>query len=191
MDIKKEIESLQPIQMAENVEEPHIAESLLQQINDIYAAFADKLSIDSKSNEELKKAMNLLEEQVEDKREQIRALKSDIKRIIKDEQNMQNELLDIFDLIEQLQTFAKTSFNNPLADQISSLYRHTEIRMKELNIKPIKPYGQILNPNFHEAIAAVENPGKKPFEIVEVVKNGYIKGDRVLRKAVVITVKEQ
>ena len=45
--------------------------------------------------------------------------------------------------------------------------------------------GQDFDPNLHEAIAMEESADHKSGEIIEIIKNGYLIGDRVLRPATV------
>ena len=45
--------------------------------------------------------------------------------------------------------------------------------------------GQLFDPNLHEAVTNEDNPDFESGQIIEVVKQGYLIGDRVLRPAVV------
>lgn len=72
--------------------------------------------------------------------------------------------------------------------------------LAETGIQEIKLLGESFNPQLAESIGVVERgqppaPGRDgpylPYEVVEIVRRGFVAGDgRILRKALVITVKE-
>ncbi len=60
---------------------------------------------------------------------------------------------------------------------LSALERH--------GVKKLTPSGQKFDPNFHQAMFEVPNPEVPNNTVVEVVQDGYIIGERVLRPAMV------
>ncbi|MDA4845191.1 nucleotide exchange factor GrpE [Hoeflea poritis] len=60
---------------------------------------------------------------------------------------------------------------------LSALERH--------GVKRLTPQGQKFDPNFHQAMFEVPNPDVPNNTVVEVVQDGYVIGDRVLRPAMV------
>lgn len=60
---------------------------------------------------------------------------------------------------------------------LSALERH--------GVKKITPTGQKFDPNFHQAMFEVPNPDVPNNTVVEVVQDGFVIGDRVLRPAMV------
>jgi len=50
-------------------------------------------------------------------------------------------------------------------------------------VTPMQAEGQLFDPNMHEAISQEENPAYQSGQIIEVVKQGYTLGERVLRPA--------
>ena len=52
-------------------------------------------------------------------------------------------------------------------------------------VKRIEAAGQSFDPNFHEAISSEPNEDVESGHIIEVVQNGYMLGDRVIRPAMV------
>ncbi|MEX3010965.1 nucleotide exchange factor GrpE [Hoeflea sp. TYP-13] len=60
---------------------------------------------------------------------------------------------------------------------LSALERH--------GVKKLSPAGQKFDPNFHQAMFEVPNPDVPNNTVVEVVQEGYVIGDRVLRPAMV------
>ncbi|MBL6935070.1 MAG: nucleotide exchange factor GrpE [Alphaproteobacteria bacterium] len=53
------------------------------------------------------------------------------------------------------------------------------------NIRKIEPVDEKFNPEFHQAMFEVENTGRAPGTVVEVVQPGYLLHDRLLRPAMV------
>jgi molecular chaperone GrpE len=45
--------------------------------------------------------------------------------------------------------------------------------------------GEIFDPNLHEAISQEAHPEYEDGQIIEVIKQGYLLGDRVIRPALV------
>jgi len=52
-------------------------------------------------------------------------------------------------------------------------------------VKKIEPAGQKFDPNFHQAMFEVPNPEIPANTVIQVVQDGYVIGDRVLRPAMV------
>lgn len=71
------------------------------------------------------------------------------------------------------------------AQGIELIYRKILAIMEAEGITAMKTDGQHFDPNFHEAISHEEAEGFSEGEIIEVVKQGYLLGERVLRPALV------
>jgi len=56
-------------------------------------------------------------------------------------------------------------------------------------IEPFDALGKAFDPAFHEAVAHLERPDAADQAVIEVVKGGYMLGDRVLRAAQVVVAK--
>jgi molecular chaperone GrpE len=52
-------------------------------------------------------------------------------------------------------------------------------------VKPMEAEGQLFDPNMHEAITSEESDEHESGQVIEVVQQGYMLGDRVLRPALV------
>ena len=57
--------------------------------------------------------------------------------------------------------------------------------LERLDIKAFGEAGETFDPNIHNAVMHVEDEEKGEGEIVEVFQKGYIKGDKVIRYAMV------
>jgi molecular chaperone GrpE len=71
------------------------------------------------------------------------------------------------------------------ADGIELVYRKLLIILDSQEVRPMDALGQPFDPNRHEAIGHMESSVYPSGHIAEVVQNGYLIGDRVLRPALV------
>ncbi len=62
-------------------------------------------------------------------------------------------------------------------DMLSALERH--------GVKKLEPKGEKFDPHFHQAMFEVQNPDLANNTVTEVVQEGYVIGERVLRPAMV------
>ena len=81
--------------------------------------------------------------------------------------------------------------HNPDDDGIKSMERAIQNAFAQIGIVKINSVGEILNPQFHNAIQMVDkpNPDTKTNTIVEEMQSGYMFGDTVLRTAMVVVSK--
>jgi len=70
------------------------------------------------------------------------------------------------------------------ADGIELIYRKL-INILESNGVTIMPAGVMFDPNLHEAITSEDSDQHQSGEIIEVIQQGYLLSDRVLRPALV------
>ncbi len=81
--------------------------------------------------------------------------------------------------------------HNPEDEGIKSMQRALENAFTQIGITKIESVGEILNPQFHNAIQMVEKPNDKTATntIIEEMQTGYMFGDTVLRTAMVVVSK--
>lgn len=81
--------------------------------------------------------------------------------------------------------------HNPEDTGIKTMQRALENAFAQIGITKIESIGEILNPQFHNAIQMVEKPDEKTATntIIEEMQPGYMFGDTVLRPAMVIVSK--
>jgi len=73
---------------------------------------------------------------------------------------------------------------------IKAMAHAIEAAFAQIGIVKIQSVGEILNPQFHNAIQAIPGPdGTKPNTIMEEMQAGYMFGDTVLRTAMVVVAK--
>jgi molecular chaperone GrpE len=81
--------------------------------------------------------------------------------------------------------------HNPDDEGIKSMERALTNAFAQIGITKIDSVGEILNPQFHNAIQMVDKPDDKTKtnQIVEEMQTGYMFGDTVLRTAMVVVSK--
>lgn len=71
------------------------------------------------------------------------------------------------------------------ADGIELIYKKLKSILEAEGVQAMEAEGHQFDPNLHEAVTNEDNPDFESGQIIEVVKQGYLLGDRVLRPAVV------
>lgn len=81
--------------------------------------------------------------------------------------------------------------HNPDDEGIKSLQKSIENAFVQIGIVKISSVGEILNPQFHNAIQMLDKPTPetKTNTIIEELQTGYMFGDTVLRPAMVVVSK--
>jgi molecular chaperone GrpE len=73
----------------------------------------------------------------------------------------------------------------PVIEGIEATQRELRAIFERNGIKEIEAKGQRFNPNLHQAIAEVPGTDVPPGHVIDVVQNGYMIGERLLRAAMV------
>ncbi len=73
----------------------------------------------------------------------------------------------------------------PWVEGIQLIYRKMEAVLEAEGITRIEADGAVFDPNFHEAIAQVASEEHESGQVVEVLQQGYMLGERVVRPAMV------
>jgi len=71
------------------------------------------------------------------------------------------------------------------ADGIDLICRKLQSVLEAEGVKRIEAEGQVFDPNFHEAISQEAGEGHESGEVISVVRNGYMLGEKVIRPAMV------
>lgn len=94
--------------------------------------------------------------------------------------------LDVMDDLERaLKNRPQDGDGAAWADGIDLVYRKLSSAFEAEGITPMEAERQYFDPNLHEAISSEDNPDYDSGQIIEVLKQGYHIGDRVLRPAMV------
>ncbi|MCK6539666.1 MAG: nucleotide exchange factor GrpE [Anaerolineales bacterium] len=71
------------------------------------------------------------------------------------------------------------------ADGIELILRKFQATLEGEGVKKIEAEGAAFDPNFHEAISSEHHEDFESGQVIEVVRNGYMLGDHVIRPALV------
>lgn len=105
-------------------------------------------------------------------------------------ERLTGELLPVLDSLE------KAVESATLAKDADAIGEGLELSLKmflsvlsKVGIVQLDPLGEPFDPQFHEAIAMVENPDGEPNSVMEVIQRGYSLNGRLVRAAKVVVVK--
>jgi molecular chaperone GrpE len=71
------------------------------------------------------------------------------------------------------------------ADGIELVYRKFTAILESEGITPMNPLGEQFDPNLHEAVMSEDSDQHESGQVMEVLQQGFMLGDRVLRPAMV------
>jgi molecular chaperone GrpE len=92
--------------------------------------------------------------------------------------------LDVLDDLERaLKNRPQAGEGAAWAEGIELIYRKFSTLLENEGVKAMQAEGEYFDPNLHEAITQEDNPDYESGQIIEVIKQGYLLGDRVLRPA--------
>ncbi|MEW6286778.1 MAG: nucleotide exchange factor GrpE [Chloroflexota bacterium] len=75
--------------------------------------------------------------------------------------------------------------NDAWAEGIALIVRKFQSTLESEGVKRIEAEGAAFDPNFHEAISSEHHEDFESGQVIEVVRNGYMLGDHVIRPALV------
>lgn len=75
--------------------------------------------------------------------------------------------------------------NDAWAEGIALIVRKFQSTLESEGVKRIEAEGAMFDPNFHEAISSEHHEDFESGHVIEVVRNGYMLGDHVIRPALV------
>jgi len=98
------------------------------------------------------------------------------------------DLLSILDNLERAVEHAKNDDTDKqaLLDGVEMVLREFMNVMEKSGIKAIDAYGQVFDPQYHEAVMVEENDSVEDNTILNELQKGYIFKDRLLRPAMVV-----
>ncbi|MFO8035860.1 MAG: nucleotide exchange factor GrpE [Anaerolineales bacterium] len=71
------------------------------------------------------------------------------------------------------------------AEGIELIYKKLQLLLEKEGVEPMEAEGEMFDPTRHEAVFKEENDRYESGEIIEVLQEGYVMGDRILRPALV------
>ena len=100
-------------------------------------------------------------------------------------------LLSIIPLITSLEKSVEGSEESEKIDKegILLILNSFEKTLENFNIVPINPSGQEFDPEKHEAVSTVNNPGEKDNFVTNTLERGWTLNERVVKPALVVVIK--
>ncbi|MDP3028299.1 MAG: nucleotide exchange factor GrpE [Deltaproteobacteria bacterium] len=98
------------------------------------------------------------------------------------------KLLSILDNLERAVEHAKNddTDKHALLDGVEMVLREFMNAMEKSGLKAVDAYGQVFDPQYHEAVMVEENDSVEDNTILNELQKGYIFKDRLLRPAMVV-----
>ena len=88
-------------------------------------------------------------------------------------------------MVDNLERAAQYTDGENVAKGVALVLKSVGDTFQKLGITEIEALGKPFDPTYHNAVMHVDDPEKGESEVVEVLQKGYIKGERVLRYAMV------
>ena len=100
--------------------------------------------------------------------------------------NIVRRFLDVLDDLERaLKNRPENGDGAVWAEGIELIYRKLLNMLEGEGVKPMEVGNDFFDPNLHEAVVSEENSEYESGQIIEVIRQGYMLGDRILRPAMV------
>ncbi len=101
-------------------------------------------------------------------------------------QTMKGDIIKRFlPIMDDMLRALQNAPDDPWVEGIQLIYRKLEGILDAENISRIEAEGVEFNPNFHEAIGQVESDEYESGQVAEILQEGYMLGERVIRPAMV------
>jgi len=94
-------------------------------------------------------------------------------------------ILPVLDNIERAVQFCDVSDPEKVFDGFKIIYSQFLNVLEKIGVSEIKSEGETFNPEVHNAVMHEENDEYPDNTIAEVMQKGYIKGDKIIRPAMV------
>jgi molecular chaperone GrpE len=99
-------------------------------------------------------------------------------------------LLEVIDNIERALSAAEESEDfDAFRKGIQLIYRHMKDILGKEGLCAIECLGETFDPNYHEAVMALEKEGEKSEKVIEEIQKGYMLDGRVIRPSKVVVSK--
>lgn len=163
-----------------------------KELDDLYGPFVDmeeKMKNIEKANKKNTLIMDTIKTELDEKNKKIRELESVIRDYAEREDKLVKKVIKILDQIDYIDNFASTAKDEALMSNIKTMQKIIRKELREVGIEEIPTVGEIYNQDLHQCVDAVEDDTKTKYEIVDVIKKGYLMDGKVKRAASVIAVK--
>lgn len=107
---------------------------------------------------------------------------------------MEKLLGDILPVADNLERSVTAAANNP--EDVKALVEGVELTLKSMldalkrhHVERVDPLGEPFNPEFHQAMTAIESRDSEPNTVLDVFQRGYTLHGRLVRPAMVVVAK--
>ena len=101
-------------------------------------------------------------------------------------------LLPVYDLLRKAHQEIQISHaETPLAKGMDMIFKEFEKLFKEEGVAVMEPVGKPYDAQRHDILGTIEKDGAQEGEVIDVLQDGYLLGDRVLRAARVRIAKQK
>ncbi len=111
---------------------------------------------------------------------------NEIKELKKTEKLFLRNIIKILDELERLKEYGDTSGNEKLSKTLERNFKAIKKYMLELELLEIPTVGLLFNENYHDCVDIKNDSEKEDFEVLEVLRKGYVYKGKVIRAAEVI-----
>ena len=148
----------------------------------------------AKEFEALQKQLEETQAEVEKKQDELLRSLAEFsnykKRIERDhvltQQIMKGDIITRFlPVMDDMKRALQNAPDDPWVEGIQLIYRKLEGILEAEGVIPIEAEGKEFDPNFHEAISQEESEDHESGTIIDVLQQGYLLGERVIRPAMV------
>ena len=99
-------------------------------------------------------------------------------------------MLEVVDNLERaLAAASETKDLEGFKKGVELIYEHLKEVLTKEGLCPIACLGEAFDPNFHEAVMALEKEGEEPEKVIEEIQKGYTLDGRVIRPSKVVVSK--
>jgi molecular chaperone GrpE len=99
-------------------------------------------------------------------------------------------MLDVVDNLERaLAAASETHDLDAFKKGVELIYEHLKEVLTKEGLCPISCLGETFDPNFHEAVMAIEKEGEESEKVIEEIQKGYTLDGRVIRPSKVVVSK--
>ena len=172
-----------------------------EKINETEETVAEEVKTEETASEEKKKKSKKNDKLLEEKEAQINELNDKYLRLAAEYDNFRRRsakeregiyadayasaMSAIMPVIDNLERAAMYNDAEKVRAGLELTFKSFADTLERLDIKAFGEAGETFDPNIHNAVMHVEDEEKGEGEIVEVFQKGYIKGDKVIRYAMV------
>jgi molecular chaperone GrpE len=147
-------------------------EALQKQLEEAQAKAAENLDGWQRAQAEFVNYKNRVQR---DREQDYASMKGDIIR----------KMLPVLDDMERALANLPQGDANPWASGLGLIARKFQTILEAEGLRRIEAKGQPFDPNFHEAISSEPSKEVESGHVIEIVQNGYLLGERVVRPAMV------